>query len=538
MSLEPDRSNTKEVLVITDHFTKYAVALPTPNQRARTVAKYLWDHFIVHYGFPERLLSDQGPDFESHTIRELCELAGIKKVHTTPYHPRGNPVERFNRTLLQMLGTLNQPDKLHWKDFVKLLVHAYNCTKNDTTGFSPYELMFGRQPRLPIDLAFGLPTNTNKLSHSQYVSDLKYRLEQSYKIANSTAQKNADRNKIRFDRRVVDSTLEVGDWILVRNVKLRGKNKLADKWEEDVYIVLKKAGDMPVYTVKPECKSGPVRTLHRDLLLPCGFLPATKMDKPVGQLPVRRPRTRNCPTTESVEEEGEDSDSENEPTLRFSAFDASEPNIFVTVHDTHEMRDPPCMIRQTKESDVTVSTLSDCPVHEVPTELRDELTIPNLPALDNQPKQVHELDQTDSNLPDVPCLIEDSCSPEDVCLLERENSPENVDDIQDEQCTVCSVSDTKDDMVVVEREEPEEGRMDKSNELEIDRKEDTERPTGMDTSIRRSERMRQPPKRLDYAELGNPLVTVVKSFFHGLTTALADALNEEDDFSHPYVLPT
>lgn len=137
LSLEPDRSNTKDLLVITDHFTKYALAIPTPNQRARTVAKCLWDNFIVHYGFPERLLSDQGPDFESHTIRELCELAGIKKVHTTPYHPRGNPVERFNRTLLQMLGTLSQPDKLHWKDFVKPLVHAYNCTKNDTTGFPP-----------------------------------------------------------------------------------------------------------------------------------------------------------------------------------------------------------------------------------------------------------------------------------------------------------------------------------------------------------------------------------------------------------------
>ncbi|KAL6476237.1 hypothetical protein MHYP_G00147360 [Metynnis hypsauchen] len=145
LSIEPDRSNTKDVLVITDYFTKYAVAIPTPNQKARTVAKCLWDSFIVHYGFPEKLHSDQGPDFESKTIRELCELAGIHKVRTTPYHPRGNPVERFNRTLLSMLGTLRTEDKTHWRDFVKTLVHAYNCTKHDTTGFTPYELMFGRQ---------------------------------------------------------------------------------------------------------------------------------------------------------------------------------------------------------------------------------------------------------------------------------------------------------------------------------------------------------------------------------------------------------
>ncbi|KAL7868574.1 hypothetical protein SRHO_G00099580 [Serrasalmus rhombeus] len=105
LSIEPDRSSTKDVLVITDYFTKYAVAIATPNQKARTVAKCLWESFIVHYGFPEKLHSDQGPDFESKTIQELCELAGIHKVRTTPYHPRGNPVERFNRTLKHAWNT-------------------------------------------------------------------------------------------------------------------------------------------------------------------------------------------------------------------------------------------------------------------------------------------------------------------------------------------------------------------------------------------------------------------------------------------------
>lgn len=108
LSVEPDRSNTKDILVITDHFTKYALAIPTPNQKANTVAKCLWDHFIVHYGFPEKLHSDQGPDFESRTVKELCVMAGIQKTRTTPYHPKGNPVEHFNRTLLQMLGTLER----------------------------------------------------------------------------------------------------------------------------------------------------------------------------------------------------------------------------------------------------------------------------------------------------------------------------------------------------------------------------------------------------------------------------------------------
>lgn len=164
LSLDPDTSNTKDILVLTDHFTKFATAIPTPNQKARTVAKSLWDNFIVYYGIPERLDSDQGPDFKSKLIRELCDVAGIQKCRTTPYHPRGNPVERFNRTLLNMLGTLEKKQKSKWRKYVKSLVHAYNCTRNEVTGFTLYELMFGRSSRLQVYLAFNQQPSSTSLS--------------------------------------------------------------------------------------------------------------------------------------------------------------------------------------------------------------------------------------------------------------------------------------------------------------------------------------------------------------------------------------
>ena len=88
------------------------------------------------------------------------------------------------------------------------------------------------------------------------------------------------RNKVRFDKRVTESSLDVGDHVLVRNVCLRGKHKLADKWEETVHVVVSQKGDHPVYTVKPENKDGPLKTLHRDLLLPCGFFPASEEEPP------------------------------------------------------------------------------------------------------------------------------------------------------------------------------------------------------------------------------------------------------------------
>jgi len=136
-----------------------------------------------------------------------------------------------------MLATLKSKQKATWKEYVKPLVHAYNCTRNETTGYTPYELMFGRSPRLPVDMAFSLPVNGDKgLSHSQYVQSLKTRLKESYAISSKNAAKASEKNKVRFDQRVIPSKSEPGDRVLVRSVRLRGKHKLSDKWEQDIYV--------------------------------------------------------------------------------------------------------------------------------------------------------------------------------------------------------------------------------------------------------------------------------------------------------------
>lgn len=97
LSLEKGKGGFEHVLVVTDSFTKYSWAFPTHNQQAPTVAKLLWEKILVNFGFPQRLHSDQGRDFESRIIRDLCKVAGIEKTRTTPYHPQGNgQTERFN----------------------------------------------------------------------------------------------------------------------------------------------------------------------------------------------------------------------------------------------------------------------------------------------------------------------------------------------------------------------------------------------------------------------------------------------------------
>lgn len=128
-SAEDSKQRSVDVLVLTDHFTKLAHAFPCPNQQAKQVAKKLWDNVFCVYGFPGRIHTDQGANFESELIAELLRLSGVFKSHTTPYHPMGNGgTERFNRTLGNMLRSLPLREKAKWPQQIQTLTFAYNAT--------------------------------------------------------------------------------------------------------------------------------------------------------------------------------------------------------------------------------------------------------------------------------------------------------------------------------------------------------------------------------------------------------------------------
>ena len=273
LSLEPSKGNIENVLVITDHFTRYALAYPSKTQTAQATARILWDNFICHYGFPERFISDQGRNFESDLIKELCKIAGVKKVHTTPYHPQGNgQCERFNSTLCNMLGTLSEEEKSDWKSHLGCMTHAYNCTKHASTTYSPYYLMFGRHPRLPIDIEFGLnkPNSSDNSSKSRYIQKLRRRLNYAFQKASKYSDQQAKKYKQGYDKSVKGPQLHENDLVLVKIVAHKGRHKLQDRWEPEEYVVIEQPiAGTPAYKVKP-VNGNNVRTLHRNLLLPLG----------------------------------------------------------------------------------------------------------------------------------------------------------------------------------------------------------------------------------------------------------------------------
>ena len=137
----------KNVLVITYHFTCYSLAVMTKDQTAKTIAKMLYERFIMVSVMPVKLLSNQGANFTSVLVEELCTTFGIQKCRTTMYHLQCNrQVEHFHQTLFRMIGKLASDKKVQWKQHLPELLQVHNSTRSAVINYSPHYLMFGRCP--------------------------------------------------------------------------------------------------------------------------------------------------------------------------------------------------------------------------------------------------------------------------------------------------------------------------------------------------------------------------------------------------------
>ena len=261
------------VLVLQDHFSKYVVAYVVKDQTAPTGAKTLRNGYFGLFGAPAYLVSDQGKAFTDHVITHLCELYGVQKLRTSPYHAQTNgQVERMNQTIIRMIGKLEEDKKACWSKHLPELLLAYNATCSAVTGYSPYYLLFGRRPRIPVDYLFPtLRDSPHETKMEVSVAAMQKRLKEAFAVARHLTSEEVAKQCHYYDRKAGAVALQPGDVVIVRTDGFVGKRKVKDWWEGGGFIVESQLEDWPVYKVK--CPTSDDRQkpkywiLHRNCLL-------------------------------------------------------------------------------------------------------------------------------------------------------------------------------------------------------------------------------------------------------------------------------
>ncbi len=197
-------NGNRHLLTMVDVFTRWPIAIPIPNRRSRTIAEAIYKHLISNHGCPKAILTDQGKEFVSKGMKKLCDALSIAKIETTGYQPQCNGhVERFHQWLNRMLTIMSSDKKDDWDLYVDACVFAYRVSVNEVTGFSPFELVYGRKPILPNDIVWEEKVHDDIFIRDgiaeEYAVQIPQRLKEAFKRVQAAqleaAQANIDRSK-------------------------------------------------------------------------------------------------------------------------------------------------------------------------------------------------------------------------------------------------------------------------------------------------------------------------------------------------------
>ena len=230
----PSDSGCRYILTLVDYCTRYPEAVPLKKVTAEDVAEALVNMYS-RVGVPEELLTDMGPQFTSECMKEVSRLLSIRHLTTSPYHPMCNGlVERFNATLKAMLKRLCSEKPRQWDRYINALLFAYREVPQQSTGFAPFELLYGRTVRGPMKILRSIWTGeegeTEARTSYQYVFELRERLQEIMKVAREELERSHGRYKRYFDRRSKERRFAVADKVLV--LLPTDNNKLLMHWRK------------------------------------------------------------------------------------------------------------------------------------------------------------------------------------------------------------------------------------------------------------------------------------------------------------------
>ena len=220
------------MMVITDYYTKYTRVFPLRNHQAATCARAFVKGWVLQLGVPLVMHSDQGREFESDLWQSMCHYLAICKTRTNPYRPQSDgQVERFNRTLIQVLKPLVNEQTDDWDDVVDFVVHAYNSTVHATTNCSPNLLVFGEDILMPADLVFGVVgISPEAPCQVLFVESLRDQFKFAYEWVRVELQKNAKWQKTGYDTGLKSRFFKVGDKVIRMHEPLK-KLKVVSNWD-------------------------------------------------------------------------------------------------------------------------------------------------------------------------------------------------------------------------------------------------------------------------------------------------------------------
>ena len=263
--LERTKKGNQYILVLVDYATRYPEAVPLRSIDAETIADELLRIF-TRVGIPKRLLTDQGSNFTSLLMKQVSALLKITQLQTSPYHPQTDGlVERFNGTLKAMLRRFAREAPKNWDELLPYLLFAYREVPQASTGFSPFELLYGRHVRGPLDIVKSSwtggedPEDTNVLDYVMQMRD---------RLATMTAcvQENLgqaqefEREKSYYDKSARNRSFSPGDRVLL--LLPTSARKLLASWQGP-FTVIKKVGPVDYEIEMPRSRK---RIFHVNML--------------------------------------------------------------------------------------------------------------------------------------------------------------------------------------------------------------------------------------------------------------------------------
>ena len=237
--LPKSKKGNRFALVVIDMATKYPDAVALKNIDSHNIAQALIDIFS-RIGLPKEVLHDQGTQFMSSVMKRFNEILQIKGISTTPYHPQCNGTcENFNKSLKQMIRKICDDEPDQWDKYLQPLLFAYREVPQCSTGFSPFELVFGHNVRGPLFLIkeklLENSDEPDQIPVTEYVIDMRNRIKEFLKISNENESANKAKQKTYYDRNTRKRNFNLGDKVLL--LLPTSSNKLMAEWKGPFEVV-------------------------------------------------------------------------------------------------------------------------------------------------------------------------------------------------------------------------------------------------------------------------------------------------------------